>query len=212
MPRAQVAFPGIQFRLFQYAGQQQRIMQLLRVCGARPGRTAHLGYGHRVQSCQFPGQIRIGEIARRHGAGAPFFGGGIVEKCIGPRGQDLLRQRRRSGQIAHMHPGLTLFHGLQQRLEAGDIHDLVQAVVNGLIHQRVFGDLALAGEIVLAGQLIREDHGDEVLGIGALKLRRHALTTVVAPDGERDAGVPAPVSQEHGHGQHGLGHHIAHGI
>ena len=74
----------------------------------------------------------------------------------------------------------------------------MQAVVDGLFDQRMPRDLPFPDKVVLAGQLIGEDHRHQVLRVAALELRRHFLPAVIAPDGEGRGGVPAPVGREHG--------------
>ena len=45
----------------------------------------------------------------------------------------------------------------EQALEAVDVHGLVQTVADGLAHQRMVGDLAVAGEVLGAGDLVGKD-------------------------------------------------------
>ncbi len=58
--------------------------------------------------------------------------------------------------------------------------------------ERVVRDLAGTGEILGAGELVREDDGEQVLGILTLELRRSPAAAVAAFDGERDGCRPAP--------------------
>ena len=60
-----------------------------------------------------------------------------------------------------------------------------------LAHQRMIGDLALAGEVLGAGDLVGEDRGEQVLGVHALKLRRHLLAAAEARQRERDRRRPS---------------------
>ena len=75
----------------------------------------------------------------------------------------------------------------QQPHEAIGVHGLVQAVVQRLRHQRMVGDLALAGEVLGARLLVGKHHGEQVFGIGALELRRHlaARRSCAAPRATR---------------------------
>ena len=65
--------------------------------------------------------------------------------------------------------------------------------------------LPFSDEVVLAGQLIGEDHRHQVFRVATLELRGHFLSAVVAPDRQGRGGVPAPVGREHGRCQQRLG-------
>ena len=93
----------------------------------------------------------------------------------------------------------------QEALQAGDVHQLMQAVFDGLLHQRVRRDLPLPGEVVLTGKLVGKHHRHEIFRLGPLEWRRDFLPPVVAPHRQGDAGVPTPVGGKHGCGQQGLG-------
>ncbi len=48
----------------------------------------------------------------------------------------------------------------------------MQAIVERLLHERVIGNLAVAaGEVLRAGELVREHRRQQVLGVPALELR-----------------------------------------
>ena len=156
------------------------------------------------------GGIEPGAVA--DGVGAAFLEWRIVEKGIGPRVDDFLGERRRLAQVTAYQGELVVFHILQQRDQIVDIHGFGQAVVDGLRYQRVVGNLALAGKIFLAGDLVREDMGDEIFGVHALPLGRHALPVAVALDRQRAGRVPAPAHFEHRSVKHGLDHDFAYGL
>ena len=105
----------------------------------------------------------LGRVLRRepapahHRLGAPFLQRRIVEIGVGPRRQHLSASgegcvrsraidadRRRTSMPA------------QQPFQPFDIHRLGQAVVDGLVDQRMIGNLALADQVLGAGDLVRE--------------------------------------------------------
>ncbi len=81
----------------------------------------------------------------------------------------------------------TRFQAAQQAFHAVDVHGFVQAVGDRLVHQRMVGDLAIADDVLQAGELIGEHRCDQVLGLHALKLRRHLVSALEAQQGQRDA-------------------------
>src|SRR5689334_10248281 len=48
-----------------------------------------------------------------------------------------------------------------------------------------------------AGDLIREDRGQQIFGVHPLQLRRNFLPAATAQDGERTRHVPAPANVPH---------------
>ena len=72
--------------------------------------------------------------------------------------------------------------------------------------------LALADEILGAGDLVGEDRADEVLGHHAHELRRHLLAAAEARQSERDARHPAPARTEHRRVEQRLDEQLAHGL
>ena len=90
------------------------------------------------------------------------------------------------------------FDARQQAFQAPDIHDLGEAVRQGLIDQGMVRDLALALEVFQARELIGKDECHQVLGRGALELGRHLAAAPVAPYRQRGRGIPAPVGAEQG--------------
>jgi hypothetical protein len=84
----------------------------------------------------------------------------------------------------------------------------VQAVGQRLLDERMIRDLALAGQVLGAGELLRKHHRDQVVGRHALQRRRRALAALVAADREGDACVPAPAGREERRVEHGLHEHV----
>ena len=94
-------------------------------------------------------------------------------------------------------------------LEPFDVHRLVQAVVDGLPHERMIGDLAVADEVVGARDLVGKHRRHQVLGAHALQRRRHLLAAAKARQRERRRRDPAPARREHRRIQHRLDQHVA---
>src|SRR5262245_58587045 len=88
----------------------------------------------------------------------------------------------------------------------------MKAVRNGLRHQWMVGHLALANEILGAGDLVREDRADKILGHHAHELRWHLLSAAEAGQCKRDAGYPAPTRAEHRCIEQRLDEKLAHGL
>jgi hypothetical protein len=85
-----------------------------------------------------------------------------------------------------------------------DIHRLVQAVRDRLVGQRMIGHLALAHEILRAGDLVREYGRDQIFGLHAHELRRHLLVAAEPGQRKRDSRHPTPPRREHRCVEHGL--------
>ena len=85
----------------------------------------------------------------------------------------------------------------------------MQAVVQRLRHQRVFGNLAFADEVLRARELVREHHRQQVLRVGALELWWHLAAAVHAAHRQGCGGVPAPAGAEHRCVQQCLHQHVA---
>mgnify|MGYP003344379382 CR=1 FL=1 len=85
-----------------------------------------------------------------------------------------------------------------------EVRGFVQAVGDGFVDQRVFGDADFAGQVFGAGDLIGEDAGQQVVGAHALNGRRDFAAAAEAGDGEGSPSVPFPAGAEHRGGQQGL--------
>ena len=133
----------------------------------------------------------------------------VVEIGVGPRRQHLERQRRRLGQVARDHADLAGLDAGEQALQALDVHRLGQAVGDRLVHQRMVGHLALADQVLGAGDLVGKDACDQVLGVHARELRRHLAAAAEARQRQRDARDPAPARDEHRRIEQRLDQHAA---
>ena len=74
--------------------------------------------------------------------------------------------------------------------------------------QRMVGDLALADQVLGAGELVGKDRRDQVLGLHARELRRHLLAAAEARQRQRHAGDPAPARDEHRRIEQRLDQHL----
>src|SRR6478735_8965609 len=88
----------------------------------------------------------------------------------------------------------------------------MQTVVQRLLDERVVRNFTRPRQIFRAGDLVGEEHGDEILGRHALDLWRRALAAGAAADGERDARIPAPARGEHRRVEHRLYQRVFHGL
>ena len=189
----------------------QGVMQFVLVPEVRPRFRTHPPDRLRVETAQVRCLLHRQMASRLNGQRAPLFGRGIVQEGVRPGAQHLLGQWRGTGQLAAHHLHFAGLDTAQQGGQSSDVHGPVQAVLQGLRHQRVIRDLALAGQVFRAGQLIGKHRSQQVLGVRALKVGGRALAVAEPPDRQRNARVPAPASREDGGGQHGLGKHVRNG-
>ena len=83
-----------------------------------------------------------------------------------------MRERRRLVSVARDDLRSRPLDAGEQRFEALDVHRLVQAVVDRLRDERMIGNLALAGEVLGARDLVGKHRGEQVVGAHALQRRR----------------------------------------
>ena len=96
--------------------------------------------------------------------------------------------------------------------QAIHVHRLAQAVVHGLLDQRMIGHLALADDVFQAGDLIGEHRGEQVLALHPLQRRRGFLAAGEARQGQRGHRVPAPARGEQRRVEQGLDQHVLGGV
>ena len=82
------------------AGAEQRVVQFVGVARIRPGLVAHALDRSSVEAAEVVRRRRLARAARLHGLRPPLLERGVVEKCIGPRIDDLVRERGRLGGVA----------------------------------------------------------------------------------------------------------------
>src|SRR3546814_5731084 len=73
----------------------------------------------------------------------------------------------------------------------------MQAILKRLMDERMIRHFTIAGQIVLAGDRVRERVRQQVFGVRALPLRRYALAVAIARNGECSRCDPAPARAEH---------------
>ena len=181
----------------RHAGQRdERFLHLVAVARARPGLVGHGGDGSGVQRAQVVAGGGVGPAPAHDGLGAALFQRRVVEEGVGAGVEDFHRQRGRRGQVAREQAYLARFHPAQQGQPAVAVHGVVQAVVQGLVHQRVAGQFALADQVFQAGRLVGEDGGQQVVAFHALQLGRDLAPAREARQRQRGGGVPAPAHLE----------------
>ena len=75
---------------------------------------------------------------------------------------------RDDGNVARLDPA-------QQPFETLDVHRFMQAIMNGLIDERVVRDFARAGKVLRARDLVGEDRAHQILGAHPLQRRGDLL-------------------------------------
>ena len=185
-------------------------MQLVGVIRAGKSFLSHALDRLDVESAEVGGALRIEPAAANNGLGAAFLQRRVVEVRIGPRDENLQRERRRLGEIARDYGDVSALDIREQPLEPVDIHCFFEAVLDCLLDERVLGNFALAGQIFRARDLIRKHVGNQILGVDALQLRRHFPAGAKTRNGKRHRGVPPPARGEHRRRQQRLHQHRTH--
>src|SRR5690606_24004597 len=109
----------------------------------------------RIEPAELRGLLRAHVAAGLHRERAPLLGRRVVEEGIRPRAQDLLRERRRRGQVAADALDLAGLDAREQPLEPFDIRRDVEAVPQRLLDERMARNLAIARrEILRARELV----------------------------------------------------------
>ncbi len=98
---------------------------------------------------------------------------------------------------------------LDDRAQFRKIHRLGQAVLDGLLHQRVVGDFPVAGDVLETGGRIRKRRGHEIVRFHPLERRRSPPAGPLTQYGERNRGVPPPPGRKHRRIQQRLDQRVA---
>ncbi|MNI15292.1 hypothetical protein D3C73_685880 [compost metagenome] len=186
----------------------QGLVHFVDPAGRGPGFVAHGGNRLGVQGAEVVGGLRVAPAPIEHCLGSTFLQRCIVEKGIGPGAENLRRQRRGRRQVAADQANVAAFHAPQQGQPALAVHGFVQAIVEGLFHQRMVGNLPFAGEVFHAGDLIGKHAGDQVFAFHPLDLRRDFAPAAVARQRQGHAGIPAPAHAEQRRVEHGLNQQV----
>ena len=96
-------------------------------------------------------------------------------------------------------------------VSCGRFHRLLETVAHRLRHQRMVGNLAIAGDVLEAGRGVRKRRRQQILGLHALQRRRHAAGGPGPRHGQRDRRVPPPARLEDGGVEKRLHEDVAHG-
>src|ERR1051326_7277301 len=167
-------------------------MQLVGVGRSRPRLGTYFLYRGGIQDAE---SIRGGGFAGPPGVHrlcAALLQRRVVEERVRPGVEDLVRQRRWLGQIAREAfdgAGLNL---PQHRDQTFDIHSRGQAIFDGLVDERVVRNLAVAGNVLEAGELVGEHRGEKVLRFHALERGGDSTPAALAGEGPWRRGGSAP--------------------
>ena len=161
-------------------------MQLVGIQHRRPRFAAHALDRLGVELAELGRLLRRHVAARLHGERAPLLGRRVVEERVRLGAEDLLRERRRARELAANDLDLAGLDALEHPHEAFDVHRRRQAILERLLDERMVGNLAIAaGQVLGAGELIREHRRQQILGVHALELRGLLLAVAEPPHGER---------------------------
>ena len=185
-------------------------MQLVGVCGVRPGFGAHARDRLGIEPAKVGRILRCEPAPAHHRLGPALLQRRVVEIGVGAGGQHLEGQRRRLGEIARDDPDGARLEPGEKSFQAFDVHRIVQAVGDRLADQGMVGDLALADQVLGAGELVGEDRRDQVFGPHARELRRHLPAAAEARQRQRHACDPAPARDEHRRIEQRLDQHRPH--
>ena len=156
----------------------------------------------------------VEHVVARHAAGVDglrpsLFEGCVIEKCVRLGVEDVVRQGRRLRSIARDADDLSAVNALQHASQPVEVHRLLQTVVHRLIDQGMVGDLTVAGDVLETRGCIRKNRGHQIVGHGALKLRRNLAPSAIPRDGQGDRGVPAPARLKHRRVEKRLDQHVS---
>ncbi len=193
--------PGRQGR--QHEEGEQRVVQFLGIPHERPGLVAHLHDGTRVERAHLAGLVAE-RAPHLHGARPPFLERGIVEVREWVRVEDLVREGGRLGRLDGVRPDRPAQNARDHAAQSLEVHRLVQAVADRLVHQRVIRDPNLTREVLRARRLIRKDRGQQVVRAHALNRCRDLAAAGESKHRQRARTVPAPAGREHRRREHRL--------
>ena len=152
--------------------RHQRVVELVRIPDRRRDLVGDRRDRRGIEGAGVGRHLGRGRAPQVDRARPPLLERGVVEERVGVGVDQLVAQRRRLDRVAGQDPDLAALDALEQRAQAGDIHRLDHAVADGLEHQRVVGDLAVAGDVLEAGLGLREHHRQQVGGAHAQQVRR----------------------------------------
>ncbi len=197
--------PILYFSDRQPQQRQQRIVQFIRIAHDRPGLPLHLLDRRRVQRSNFSCQLSWKRAPHLHRTRPPLFQWRVVEKRIGIRIQDLVRERRRQRRIDRHTANGAGFDLLEKDSQPVEVHRLSETVTQGLVHERMIRHPACSftNHIVLTGQRVGEDGPKQIFCLHPLDLRRDFFAMGETQQHQRATDIPAPARHKHRRLQYG---------
>ena len=196
--------PRSDFRVGNGAHHEQRIVQLVGARDLRPRLLLHPINRRLIELAQLLGGLHVKAAPCDHGLSAALLERRVVEEGVGLGIDHLVGERRRLRRVARHERELSRRHPLEHALQTREVHRFQQTVRDGLLHQRMVGNLPVPHEVLGARELVGEHGGHQVLRVHALERRGHLLPASRAQHGERPRRVPAPARAEHRRVQHRL--------
>ena len=191
------------------SGGHERVMELVGIPRVRPRLVPHAGNRRRVERTRLLDVGPLSAAARLHCTHPTLLERGVVHESVGPGVQDVVGENGRFGRVACGQPELSAMDPLQDGAQAIEVHGLLQAIADRLVHERMVGYFTIAGNVLETGRGIRKDRRHQIVGQHPLKLWRYAPAGPRARDGQRNRGVPAPARLEHGCVEKRLHEHVA---
>ena len=189
----------------------ERVVQFVGVARIGPLLVAHAVDRTLIQRAQVAVGCRVRRAARHDRLRAAFFERRVIQEGVRPRVEDLVRERRRLGCVAGDEPQSAGVNAIEQRRERRVVHRLFEAITDRLLHQRMIGNLPVAGNVLEARGGVRKDRRHQIVGEHALQRRRDLLAAAAPRHGERDGRIPAPARLKDGRVEERLYEHVARG-
>ena len=133
----------------------------------------------------------------RDGPGPSFLDFTSVEKRVRVGVEQFPTERRGFAGVATDQFDFSGVNPLEHRLESLEIESLVEAIVHGLLHEGMVGDLVVAGDILLASGQLGKNGGQQVVGTESLDRMRHFFSAIATQDHQCPGEVPAPSELKH---------------
>ena len=169
MERAQiVAVDVFELLLRQKASRQEIVVQLVRVPWVWPFFLADTTDGRGIQRSEIARPTRFSSASRIHGIRPSFLERRVIQKCVRPRVEDLVREWRRFGRVARDTLDLAVMNALEDRRQRLEVHRFLQAVTDGLRHQGMIRNLAITWDVLETRGGVWEHCSHEVVRLHAL--------------------------------------------